>query len=98
MRLGLGWSCVCECQRVASVQGMFNERLHWPGHDVNATSRRRCVVTVHDKAMGGSWRGIDGSGGVTAVVRLLVWGEARVTWGVCVGARVSHPKIFNFRM
>jgi hypothetical protein len=52
---------------VESAQGMFDERPHWPGRDVNATSRRRCAVTAHGKAVAGSWRGVDGGGAVVSV-------------------------------
>jgi hypothetical protein len=74
---------------VASAQGVFDERPHWLGHDVNATSRHRCVVTTHGKAGAGSWRDVDGGGGGTAVVRPLVWAEAWVVWGVCAWVRVA---------
>jgi hypothetical protein len=42
---------------VACAQDVFDEWSHWPSRDANATSRRRCVVTVHDKAVVGSRRG-----------------------------------------
>jgi hypothetical protein len=43
---------------VASAQGVFDEWPHWLGHDANVTSRCRCVVTAHSKAVEGSWRGV----------------------------------------
>jgi hypothetical protein len=36
---------------------VFDERPHWPGRDADVKSWRRCVVTAHDKAVAGSWRG-----------------------------------------
>jgi hypothetical protein len=81
--------CVSANVCVASAQGVFDERPHWPGRDVNATLWRRCVVTSHGKAVVVSWCGVDGGGGVTVVVRPLVWAEAQVMWGVCACVRTA---------
>jgi hypothetical protein len=57
----------------------FGENPQRVGRDANATSRRRCVVTAHGKAVAGSWRGKAG-------VRLEVSAGTAVL--VCAGACV----------
>jgi hypothetical protein len=66
---------------VRCVRDVFDRRPHWPGRDANATSRRRCVVTAHGKAVAGSWRGT-----AWGTVRL---GRGRVSWRRCARTRAG---------
>jgi hypothetical protein len=72
-------SCVCvpACMWCASSV-CSRECPRGFGHDANAISRLRCVVTAHGKAVVGSWRGVNGGGAAVA----------RVSWGAHARTRV----------
>jgi hypothetical protein len=80
--------CVCPRVRVACVQCVFEGMPERSSRDTKAMSRPCCMVTSHGKAVAGSWRGPNGGGGVTAVVR--PWLGPR---GVCAWVRARRPRL-----